>query len=90
MRLLYFMVLLTFTWHYTFLYLRTGKLERLTMKYMSVAEYAQAVGRTPQAIRLRIAKGRMPSAVRIGCQWAIPEHEVPRERPANRRQTAHR
>ena len=42
------------------------------LEYLSVAEYALLVGRTPAAIRRRIGRNGIPGAIYCGTQWVIP------------------
>ena len=42
------------------------------LEYLSVAEYASLVGRTPAAIRRRIGRNGIPGAIYCGTQWVIP------------------
>ena len=41
-------------------------------EYLSVTQFAHTYGMDTSRVRLLIRQGRIPEAVRIGNQWAIP------------------
>ena len=43
------------------------------MNLISIAEYAQMHGVTPDTVRQKILRGNLPEAVKIGRNWCIPE-----------------
>ncbi len=45
------------------------------MKYLSVAQTAERWGITPRRIQILCSESRIPGAVKIGNQWAIPDDE---------------
>lgn len=45
------------------------------MKYLSVAQTAERWGITPRRIQILCGESRIPGAVKIGNQWAIPDDE---------------
>lgn len=45
------------------------------MKYLSVTQTAERWGITPRRIQILCTGSRIPGAVKIGNQWAIPDDE---------------
>lgn len=45
--------------------------------FLTVKEYAKAVGTTPDAIRHRIFRKRL-KAIKVGRDWLIPKKELPK------------
>lgn len=52
------------------------------MKYLSVTQTAQKWGISTRRIQILCSEKRIPSAVKIGNQWAIPDDEL---KPADAR-----
>ena len=55
------------------LYLHGG---RIFMTLLSVAQTAKRWGISPRRIQILCSEGRIPSAMRIGHAWVIPDHAV--------------
>lgn len=52
------------------------------MIYLSVAQTAERWGISPRRIQILCGEGRIPTAIRIGRAWAIPDDA---EKPADAR-----
>ena len=55
---------------------------RRLMTYLSIAQTAEKWGISPRRIQILCGEGRIPTAIRIGRAWAIPDDA---EKPADAR-----